>query len=262
MRREHGRRCGCMAVRAACARAVGASSLSLGVVAALLAIPLGHLVLQRGSVVHGVRVAGVPLGGASRAQAEREISAAVGDELQREVTVTVAGRSATLSPYDLGVRVDAARTATRRARRRQGARRAALLARLLALDRARAALSGSPRAAGRARERDAGARQRAPRAQAERRRDRDPRQGRASASIPPRRCARSRAPRSQIATGVSLRTVPDAGRDLDRGGAPRQGPRRAAAVGADRVHAPRAGRRPLARAPARAAAHAPRPTST
>jgi hypothetical protein len=86
--------------------------LSLGVVAALLAIPLGHLVVQRGSVVQGVRVAGVPLGGASRAQAEREISAAVGDELQRQVTVTVAGRSATLSPYALGVRVDAARTAS------------------------------------------------------------------------------------------------------------------------------------------------------
>ena len=86
--------------------------LSLGIVAALLAIPLGHLVIQRGSVVHGVRVAGVPLGGASRAQAEREISAAVGDELQREVTVSVAGRSATLSPYALGVRVDAARTAS------------------------------------------------------------------------------------------------------------------------------------------------------
>jgi vancomycin resistance protein YoaR len=67
--------------------------------------------MQRGAVVHGVRVAGVPLGGASRAQAERQISAAVGDELQRAVSVTVAGRSATLSPYDLGVRVDAARTA-------------------------------------------------------------------------------------------------------------------------------------------------------
>jgi vancomycin resistance protein YoaR len=86
--------------------------MSLGVVVALLAIPFGHLVLQRGAVVHGVRVAGVPLGGTSRAQAERAISAGVGDALQREVTVTVAGRSATLSPYDLGVRVDAARTAT------------------------------------------------------------------------------------------------------------------------------------------------------
>jgi len=85
--------------------------LSLGVVLALLAIPLAHLLMQRGAVVHGVRVAGVPLGGASRAQAEREITAAVGDELQRDVTVNVAGRSATLSPYDLGVRVDAARTA-------------------------------------------------------------------------------------------------------------------------------------------------------
>ena len=59
-----------------------------------------------------MRVAGVPLGGSTRAEAEREISAAVGDELQREVTVTVAGRSATLSPYELGVRVDAARTAS------------------------------------------------------------------------------------------------------------------------------------------------------
>jgi vancomycin resistance protein YoaR len=85
--------------------------LSLGIVLALLAIPLGHLFLQRDAVAHGVRVAGVPLGGASRAEAEREIAAAVGDELKREVTVTVAGRSATLSPYELGVRVDAPSTA-------------------------------------------------------------------------------------------------------------------------------------------------------
>jgi vancomycin resistance protein YoaR len=85
---------------------------SLGVIVALAAIPIGHLILQRGSVVEGVRVAGVPLGGVSRAQAEREITAAVGDQLQREVTVTVAGRSATLSPWDLGVRVDARRTAS------------------------------------------------------------------------------------------------------------------------------------------------------
>ncbi len=85
--------------------------LSLGAVAAVLAIPLGHFVLQRGAVVEGVRVAGVPLGGSSRAEAAAQISAAVNDQLQRDVTVTVAGRSATLSPYDLGVRVDAGRTA-------------------------------------------------------------------------------------------------------------------------------------------------------
>jgi vancomycin resistance protein YoaR len=85
--------------------------IGLGVVVALLAIPLGHLLLQRDSVASGVRVAGVPLGGATRAEAEREITAAVGDELQREVTVTVAGQTATLSPYDLGVRVDAPSTA-------------------------------------------------------------------------------------------------------------------------------------------------------
>ena len=81
--------------------------LTLGAIAAVLAIPLGHLVLQRGAIVHGVRVSGVPLGGASQAEAQRDISAAVSDELRRSVTVTVAGRSATLSPYDLGVRVDA-----------------------------------------------------------------------------------------------------------------------------------------------------------
>ena len=85
--------------------------LSLGAVAAVLAIPLGHFVLQRGAVVQGVRVAGVPLGGASRSEAQAQIAAAVDDQLQRDITVTVAGRSATLSPYDLGVRVDAARTA-------------------------------------------------------------------------------------------------------------------------------------------------------
>ena len=86
--------------------------IGLGVVAALLAVPLGNLVMQRDAIVDGVRVAGVPLGGASRADAEREIAAAVNDLLQREVIVTVAGRSATLSPYELGVRADAARTAT------------------------------------------------------------------------------------------------------------------------------------------------------
>ncbi|MDX6600790.1 MAG: hypothetical protein QOE87_4677 [Gaiellales bacterium] len=85
---------------------------SLGVITALVAVPVGHLVLQRGSVVQGVRVAGVPLGGVSRAEAEHAITAAVGDQLQRPVTVTVAGRSATLSPWDLGVRVDAKRTAS------------------------------------------------------------------------------------------------------------------------------------------------------
>ncbi len=86
--------------------------IGLGVIVALLAIPFGNLVLQRGSVAQGIRVAGVPLGGASRAEAEREITAAVADQLRREVTVTVAGRSATLSPYELGVRVDAERTAS------------------------------------------------------------------------------------------------------------------------------------------------------
>ena len=86
--------------------------LTLGVVVALIAIPFGNLVLKRGEITKGVRVAGVPLGGASRADAERQITAAVSDELERSVTVTVAGRSATLTPYDLGVRVDAARTAS------------------------------------------------------------------------------------------------------------------------------------------------------
>ena len=85
--------------------------IGLGVIVALLAVPFGNFVLQRGSVAQGIRVAGVPLGGASRAEAEREITAAVADQLRREVTVTVSGRSATLSPYALGVRVDAARTA-------------------------------------------------------------------------------------------------------------------------------------------------------
>ncbi|MDX6621630.1 MAG: hypothetical protein QOK36_4016, partial [Gaiellales bacterium] len=85
--------------------------IGLGVGTALVAIPVGHLVLQRHVVTAGVRVAGVPLGGASRAEARRQIAAAVRDALERNVTVTVSGRSATLSPYDLGVRADAARTA-------------------------------------------------------------------------------------------------------------------------------------------------------
>ena len=85
-------------------------------------------------MVHGVRVAGVPLGGAREHRPSARSTAAVGDELQRDVTVTLAGRSATVSPYGLGVRVDAARTASAALAYRPGARRPALLARLLALD--------------------------------------------------------------------------------------------------------------------------------
>ena len=85
--------------------------ISLAVVAGLGAIPLGNMLRERGEVASGIRVAGVPLGGTSRAEAQREIAAAVGDQLQRQVTITVSGRSATLSPDALGVRVDAARTA-------------------------------------------------------------------------------------------------------------------------------------------------------
>ena len=96
-------------------------------------------------------------------------------QLQREVTVTVAGRSATLSPYDLGVRVDAPRTARAALDCRQGARRPALLGRVLALDRSRAALSRSDLALpAELADRDAVAGRCAPGAQAERRRHRRP----------------------------------------------------------------------------------------
>ena len=235
--------------------------LSLGVVLALLAIPLGHLVLQRGAVVHGVRVAGVPLGGASRAQAEREITAAVGDQLQRDVTVNVAGRSATFSPYDLGVRVDAARTA--QAALDSGRVRGGLLF-SLAYSRAIAPVLRYPdatRAAGGARERDAGSGRRAPGAQAERGRHRRTRQGRCRlrsrrgpAGDHERRARRSQ--RRVAAHRAHARC------DLDGGRAARQGPGRAAAVRADRLHAPRPGCRSLARAAARRRCSPRRPTST
>ena len=178
MRREHARRCGSTAGRAACAHAVGGCCSASASCSRWSRFRSGTTLLQRDSVAHGVRVAGVPLGGASRAEAEREISAAVGDELQREVTVTVAGRSATLSPYDLGVRVDAPATARAALDAGKRARRPALLGRVLARDRPGAALPGQSRAAGRARRRDAVAGQRAPRAQAERRGHRRPRQAR------------------------------------------------------------------------------------
>ena len=85
--------------------------IGITALAAAFAIPLGHLIFERGTIVQGVRVAGVPLAGTSRAEAARRISTAVNDQLQRDVIVTVGRRRATLSPYDLGVRVDAARTA-------------------------------------------------------------------------------------------------------------------------------------------------------
>jgi hypothetical protein len=214
--------------------------LSLGIVAALLAVPLAHLVSQRGAVVHGVRVAGVPLGGAARAQAEREISAAVGDELQRDVTVTVAGRSAAVSPYDLGVRV-AARTAggSHTGRVRGGPLfRSATRARFLPCCATRSPALPVDLA-------NVTRRSDARLVLAERRSHRRA-PGPVSASIQPR--ALRAITRAALADGPGLvahRARP--GRDLDRGGAPRQGPCRASAVGADRVHPTWAGGGPLAR---------------
>ena len=225
----------------------------LGVIVALLAIPFGHLVMQRGAVVHGVRVAGVPLGGASRAPAEREISAAVGDQLQRDVTVTVAGRSATLSPYDLGVRVDAARTAS--AALAAGRVRGGLLFSLgyshsiapvlrypdrLALPVELANVTQAPVNA-RLVLKPSGAAIAIP--------------AKAGVGFDPAAALRT-ITRAALAdrTRVVAAHRAHPGRDLDRGRAPRQGPRRAVAVGADRVHAPGPGRGPLARAQARAAA--------
>ena len=100
----------------------------------LIAIPFGHLLLRarRGDAgrARRRRAARRRL---ARARPSARSRAAVGDQLQRDVTVTVSGRSATLSPYDLGVRVNAARTARAGARGRPRPRRPAVLVRLLAL---------------------------------------------------------------------------------------------------------------------------------
>ena len=151
--------------------------MSFGVVVALLAIPLGHLVLQRGAVVERRarrrRAAGrldARGGGAPDLGRRGRRAAPQGDRDRGR-------RSATLSPYELGVRVDAARTAS--AALEAGRVRGGLLFSFgysRSIDPCSA--SREPGAAGRARRRDAGAGQRAPRAQAERRGHRDPRQAR------------------------------------------------------------------------------------
>ena len=168
--------------------------------------------------------------------------------------MTVAGRSATLSPWDLGVRVDAARTAS--AALESGRVRGGLLFSVaysrsidpvlrypsnLALPVELAAVTQSPVDA-RMVLKPSGAAIVIP--------------AKAGVGFDPEEALRVITRAALAERGqVSLRTVPTAGRDLDRGRTPRQAPRRPAAVGADRVHAARPGRRQLAHPPARAAAH-------
>ena len=234
--RLYGRQSRVRARRRRVAHELSASSL------ALLAIPVGASPARSAAPSCTACASRASRSAAPRArEAEREISAAVGDELQREVTVTVAGRSATLSPYDLGVRVDAPAP---RARRSTPAACAAACSSRSAYSRSIDPVLRYPdnlALPARARGRDAVAGRRAPGAQAERRRHRSPRQARRR--LRSRRGAARDHARAALADRgqVSLRTVPDARRDPDRGRAPRQAARRPAAVGADHVHAARPG---------------------
>ena len=82
----------------------------VGGVAALLAV---NLLLQRGEVVDGVRVSGVQLGGRSFDDARTLIDRTVAAQLKRPVSLIVDGRHSEISPWKLGVRVDAITTAHR-----------------------------------------------------------------------------------------------------------------------------------------------------
>ena len=86
---------------------------ALGAGAAVAALLGANLLLQRGEVVDGVRVAGVQLGGASISSARATITRTVSDRLRRPVSLIVGGRRASVTPWQLGVRVDAAATARR-----------------------------------------------------------------------------------------------------------------------------------------------------
>ena len=90
-----------------------AGTLVLVLVAGAAGLLGVNMLLQRGEVVDGVRVSGVQLGGRSFAAARTLIARTVSAQLQRPVSLVVDGRRSEISPWQLGVRVDAAATARR-----------------------------------------------------------------------------------------------------------------------------------------------------
>ena len=85
----------------------GATLLGLAVVSG------GNWLVQRGEVVDGVRLGTTSLAGLSRQGVEATISRVVAKKLHVPVVVSAAGKTARVSPWNLGVRVDAAATADR-----------------------------------------------------------------------------------------------------------------------------------------------------
>ena len=90
-----------------------AGGIALALVVGVAALLSANLLLQRGEVVDGVHVSGVQLGGRSFAAARKLINRTVSAQLQRPVSLVVDGRHSEISPWKLGVRVDAAATARR-----------------------------------------------------------------------------------------------------------------------------------------------------
>jgi len=84
-----------------------ALALALGILFALLgAFVLARAVMLRSAVLPGVKVAGIDLGGLSRADARAKIEATLGSNLARPVTVVVGTRDFTTRPsrlYELDV---------------------------------------------------------------------------------------------------------------------------------------------------------------
>jgi vancomycin resistance protein YoaR len=108
---------------------------TVGIVGAIIvalagAAVFGRAYTLRDSVLPGVQVAGVDVGGLSRADARAKIEAAIGDRLARPITVGVGEKSFTATPDDLFA-LDAAATeqlAYATARRSFGVRLAAIAA--------------------------------------------------------------------------------------------------------------------------------------
>src|SRR5205809_2489554 len=92
--------------------------------AVLAAIAGGLLIFdatRADRIARGVRVAGLDVGGMTRAQARRSVQARLAGVAEHPIVVTWRNQRFTLAPRDSGVRLDAAATADRAvARSRRG----------------------------------------------------------------------------------------------------------------------------------------------
>src|SRR5205814_10538702 len=76
----------------------------------LLAVPLGYGAVYGGRIFKGVHVLNTDLSGMSRAEAQAALSKVAANYPSDSITISGSGRNWTLSPVNLGLAVDTAKT--------------------------------------------------------------------------------------------------------------------------------------------------------